>query len=476
MKRKIQGTILVIIIAFPSCSKEFLNVKNTQNLFRESYVSNLTTMEEYVRGIYYKLATAPFESGEVECTYPELVADNLRAISSTSYSRHATAVYNWVQQDFTGVSYQLWQNCYVDVRNCCFVIEEIDKYKSENPAKANYMKGQAFALRALVHFKLVNVFAQHYSYKANASHYGVPYITSSDVTKPFSRQTVAEVYDAMINDLNKAIELLPIAVTDTRFMNIMAAKALLARIYLFMEDYVNAKKMAKEVADNVPLMTVANGYPMDIFKWKTPSATETLFQLTPTSSNLFGRYIQGTTIKYSATNDIAEILTENNNDARYSWIKDSSIGANPVFLIKKFPKGVAPEVPAVIAKPDVAYYPAILRSSEMYLTVAEAAAKINDEATSKKYLNAIRKRADPAIEDIISTGQALLDSIYKERRKELAFEGMRMFDLQRWKMTVSRGDVLPGSPSSLPYPNERAISPIPSFDAMLVGLPQNPGY
>ncbi|WP_315816497.1 RagB/SusD family nutrient uptake outer membrane protein [Paraflavitalea speifideaquila] len=76
--------------------------------------------------------------------------------------------------------------------------------------------------------------------------------------------------------------------------------------------------------------------------------------------------------------------------------------------------------------PSIDYYPPIIRSSEMYLTAAEASAKINDDNTAKFYLNAIRKRADPTIADITATGNALIDSIYKERRKELCFEGFRM--------------------------------------------------
>jgi hypothetical protein len=70
----------------------------------------------------------------------------------------------------------------------------------------------------------------------------------------------------------------------------------------------------------------------------------------------------------------------------------------------------------------------------------------------------------------------LLDLIYKERRKELAFESLRMYDLQRWKKGVNRIDVMAGSPANLPYPSNKAIAPIPLSDVKLAGLTQNQDY
>ena len=64
----------------------------------------------------------------------------------------------------------------------------------------------------------------------------------------------------------------------------------------------------------------------------------------------------------------------------------------------------------------------------------------------------------------------------EERRKELAFESLRMADLQRWKAGVHRMDVLPGYPANLPFPNDKAIAPIPLADITYTGIPQNSGY
>ncbi|WP_350340319.1 RagB/SusD family nutrient uptake outer membrane protein [Paraflavitalea speifideaquila] len=84
----------------------------------------------------------------------------------------------------------------------------------------------------MVHFKLLNIFAQGYLFTANAGHPGIPYITTSDITKPYSRQTVAEVYTNLVADLQSALVLLPTFLNDCRIMNKQAAKALLADIFI----------------------------------------------------------------------------------------------------------------------------------------------------------------------------------------------------------------------------------------------------
>lgn len=468
--------LLFIAVFFASCTKDYLNIDNTQQLYRESYVRDISTLNDYVKGVYVRLSLY-FESGEMSSVYPELTADNIRPFSSTS-SPATDAAYNWVQQSIGGQNMnQLWTNSYLTIRMCNFAVEEVGKYRKENPDKADDIKGQALAVRALLYFKLVNTFAQHYTFSPDASHPGVPYITASDITRSYSRQSVAEIYDAMIADLSQALELLPAETADNRYMNRQAARALLARIYLFKEDFTNAKNVAAEVVNKVPLMTIAAGYPVDMFKLRSSSNTEALFQLYPQSlSNFLGRYFRRTPVAYMATNDLAGIFSENSKDIRTSWIKDTLITGATYRLIKKFPNAAAPEAVPAVTDVNNAYYPVILRSSEMFLTAAEAAAKTNDEAQARSYLNAIRKRADPTIADITATGQALLDSIYKERRKELAFEGLRMFDLQRWKKSVNRKDVLTGAAASLSYPNDKAISPIPDTEVRLSGISQNPNY
>lgn len=462
----------LIILCLISCKKSFLEVTDNSNLNRQSYVKNLKTMEEFQRGIYMNLSGS-YGGRYSVVIYPELMADNLKPPIPT---RPLTLHYNWSQvagnaNDFTINMNQAWTDLYGIIRSCNFVIEDVDKYADENQEKVEDIKGQAYAIRALMHLTLVNIFAQTYVFTASGSHAGIPYIATSDISEPYSRLTVAEVYNRMISDLDNAISLMPASVKDIRLINSIAAKALLTRIYLYKGDYFNAKKFGLEIINQVPLMSIGSGYPLDLFKNKQPAQTEILFQLIPVDNNYIYTGPLGTIFDidyFRITNDLVNVLTENSNDFRSKWVTNVS-GS---WRIKKFPLNSA----GIHSDPAADYYVPILRSSEIFLTVAEACAMTNDEINARVYLNAIRKRADPTAPDITASGQDLLDLIYKERRKELCFEGFRMWDLQRLKLGVHRTDVLSGYQTTLPYPSDKAISPIPMPDVKLIGLAQNPSY
>lgn len=475
-----QLTIFLSILSLFSCGKSFVELTDTSSLNRQTYVTDLNTMEHFVNGVYVMIDRDFM--GNLGSLYADIVSDNLKPVSE-SYS-DLLPHYSWTQiaelnpENAVGSSSTAmngdWRSSYLDIRSCNFVIEDIDKYRNENPAKSDNLKGQAYALRAMIHFKLMNIFAQPYAFSAGATHIGIPYVTASDITQPIHRATVAENYNSVIADLQEAIKLMPEQTTDTRLMNQLAAKAILARVYLFKQDYVTALKLAKEVYQKVPLMPVSGGYPDKMFSYLSPNKTEVLFQLSPVyikGSNGVGATFIGAFLRigtFAATNDITEILTEDPNDIRMNWV--TSIDG--IWVPTKYPAGVAKLHPAAYCD----YYQTVIRSSEMALTIAEAAAKTGDEGTSRELLNSIRLRANPLASPLETTGSALLDSIYKERRKELSFEGSRMFDLQRWQQGVHRKDAFIPAAANLEYPNNKAIAPLPLQDVQYANLQQNKDY
>lgn len=476
---------IAIISLLSACKKEFLEVPTKSVVFRQAYVTDLLTTGDYLNGAYIELARLINNSG---LNYPEIIADNIKPMTG---SNNFIACYSWAQHAddsqpgaITAGSMNangFWIGGNRIAQECSFVIEKADTYKDENPENADNIKGQAYALRALVYSMMVNIFAQTYSFTPDASHPGTPYFTHYDWTKPATRLSVRENYELIISDLNAAIQFLPaVQVTPTGFtyslFSKMAAKALLARVYLFKGDWLAAKNLASEVSTAVPIMTGAANYPSKLF---TNNETEALFQLPPSSpaaKESAGTYFTGFSaawysgVNYSlvATADIASLLRENPADVRRAWLKDSTLNR---INIKKFPVNVIPG----FTNPIQSYFQTLIRSSEMYLTAAEAYAQLQNRDSAVYYLDAIRKRAWSAAPSTTATGTALLDSIYKERRKELAFEGLRMYDIQRWKQDVNRSDV-PANIRTLPYGSDNAIAPIPISDVLQVGMPQNKGY
>jgi starch-binding outer membrane protein, SusD/RagB family len=470
--------LLIISLSGSGCKKNFLEVNDNNQLTRQSQVVDLNSMENFVRGLYTIMSRrGGFDDG-ITIAYADLVGDNLKPRDFPGIILQ----YKWAQQkdDLTGINTSAlnmngaWKLGYQLIRACSFVIEDCDKYRGENPEKADNLKGQAYAIRAYAHFRIATIFAQSYGYSADASHQGIPYIATSDITKKYSRQSVSEVYSSIVSDLNTALNLLPPTVTDIRFMNRNAAKALLARVSLFKGDYLTAATLAKEVALVIPLMSIEQGYPNGLFMNKQPNATEVLFQETPSNEifNFFtGTYLRGQNLSYDATSDIARLLKESFNDARSQWVTDN-LG---IWSVTKFPIKVT-GTPALNSTPESDYYQPVIRSSEMFLTAAEAFAKLGDENNARFYINTLRKRASPDFIESNAAGAELMALIQIERRKELCFEGFRLFDIQRWKQDINRIDVSDGAPKILRYPNDKAISPIPIQDVNMMGINQNLGY
>ena len=127
----------------------------------------------------------------------------------------------------------------------------------------------------------------------------------------------------------------------------------------------------------------------------------------------------------------------------------------------------------------------VMRLSEVYLVAAEASLPAS-EADAKTYLNDLVTQRDTAFAGYTSSGAALLNDIVQERRKELALEGDRLFDLNRLKQTITRVQN-PGSIQAGPgnvnlvitYTDYRRIAPIPQSETQAntnIAGQQNPGY
>ena len=117
----------------------------------------------------------------------------------------------------------------------------------------------------------------------------------------------------------------------------------------------------------------------------------------------------------------------------------------------------------------------VLRLSEVYLIAAESAARTNKEADALKYLNALVAQRDASLV-YASTGATLIEDIITERRKELAFEGDRFFDLNRLKRDIVR---VGGKYQvrNVPFSNNFRIGPIPQSERNAnPNISQNPGY
>lgn len=109
-----------------------------------------------------------------------------------------------------------------------------------------------------------------------------------------------------------------------------------------------------------------------------------------------------------------------------------------------------------------------IRYADVLLMAAEAFAQTGNDARARTELNKVRTRAGVA--SINSSGQQLLEDIYRERRLELSGEGYRFWDLVR---TGKAAEAIPGF-----QVGKHELFPIPQVEIDLAGgrWSQNPGY
>ncbi|TAJ54668.1 MAG: RagB/SusD family nutrient uptake outer membrane protein, partial [Chitinophagaceae bacterium] len=125
----------------------------------------------------------------------------------------------------------------------------------------------------------------------------------------------------------------------------------------------------------------------------------------------------------------------------------------------------------------------VVRLSEVYLIAAEASYQTGNIPQALTYVNQVATRRDAAFAGYASAGAQVLEDILTERRKELAFEGHRFWDLVRYNRDVVRVNVNGNYPGNVPLTiakdNFRRILPIPQTELDAnpnIKSQQNTGY
>jgi tetratricopeptide (TPR) repeat protein len=457
--------LLSVSFLLGSCKKSFLEKAPANGLSPTEALSDEAGMQGAVNGIYSDLRAVALYGRDFPIL-GDLQADNIY-VERRNSGRYLPQ-YNYTQTVNDAVVTEMWQVGYNTILRANQVIDA--KVTTSGAAS---IRAEAYAARGLVYFKLVNIYARPYTDNPDAL--GVPLVLHYDPYALPGRSKVSEVYAQIVSDLKTALQTAPNYSTSVRLSK-YAIEGLLARAYLYMGDYANAKTAAVDVISNSGFSLVSpDNY---VAYWHNASArtdkVETLFEVDADviNNNAFddfsGMYENGYNDMY-ATSGLVSLYS--NTDVRTSvlYLTQTKSGADAI-AVDKFPSASSSDRDNI----------KVMRLSEVYLIAAEAAARTNDEATALNYLNALMAQRDPGM-TYSSSGATLINDIVTERRKELAFEGDRLYDLNRLKQNITR-TIDPGSipaPASIPYSDPRRIAPIPQAEtqanATLAGE-QNPGY
>lgn len=423
-------------LLFTACGKSFLEIDPMTEVSTENAIKDVASMRTSIVGTYSRLK--PYEYyGRNTVILPELMSDNVY-ISSRNSGR-LVAFGNYTPIPSESNLRDQWRRMYITAANASMLIQkgEVLTIPESQMNEYNQILGEAYTIRALNYFDLLKMYAQPYHYTAGATHMGVPIVkvlpvSLSELVYP-GRSTVKEGYDWIVDNLQKAIEIMPDrliingsnSTKKTRF-SLNGAKALLSRTYLYMGQNELAAQLATEVIDSkqYTLLTSANL----VTGFKSLNSSESIFEVAFDQTNNIGNDVVAALYSQSSYGDALATAELYNlydaNDARRGFIRvgSRSSAENPAHIVNKYE--------------NISTYNEhikVIRLAEVHLNRAEAYAKMGPayEAQAQADLNLIRKRANPNAADLSLTGQALLDEILVERRRELAFEGHRLFDLTR---------------------------------------------
>ncbi len=452
--------VLLVVLFTVSCSKDFLELQPQQAVSTANALSTVGDFEAAIIGGYDGLSHSNYY-GRYFVLVTDIMSDDVKQNASANRASD-WAEYAGSSTDNNNLSGNIWEYAYRVIDRANRILE------AETDANINNVLGQAYALRALVHFDLVRIYGQHYTYTADASHLGIPIVTTVDPFQKPARNTVKEVYDQVIADFNMALSLIDDA-NNSFILTKNAVKALLSRVYLYKEDWANAASMASDVINSGDFSLVPNGSYTDIFS--LDHSSEAIFEIDMNETDkrgtdaLAGMYLGSGYGDYLPSEDLLNVIPA--GDVRGTlFATDLTIGGGIYgnLRVNKY------------SDPLGLNNTPVIRLSEVYLNRAEANYHLNNTSAAQADVNLIRKRGLPTAADVTVTGADLLAEILLERRIELSYEGHRLWDLTRNKMGVFRTDCT-AEVCSIPYPSDRFILAIGLFETNVnENIVQNPGY
>lgn len=454
MKKTIKNLIFISItlfsVTFTGCEK-FLDSNPQGYLNQENFPVSAQDALLAVNAAYAPMRFASYHSG----TFPilDIMSDDARKGSNPNDAASTIGPYDNFTFTTTGAELaSWWTTLYQAIKMANVVIIKVADIDMDADLKNRYL-GEAHFLRALYYFDLVRAWG------------GVPLVTELNPPLQLGRSTREEVYDLIESDLLFAIEHLP---EKTAYPSDQlgrasrgAANALMAKVALFQQDYINTEKYALEVINsNVygleSVFVDANGVAGE-------HGIESVFEIgaagqeappgnqyanvqgvrgTPNrgwgfnrpTPNLRGVFEEGDPRMKGTIIDLGDVIDGitiigDGPTPDVTTDEDDNIIEVEAYNRKVWTPGN--DVPS-----QFGHNRRLIRYADVLLMAAEALNENNKPGEALVYLNEVRLRArqgdDAILPDVTTTDKDELRSvILLERRRELAMEGHRFWDLVR---------------------------------------------
>ncbi len=478
-------SIFFISIALYGC-EDFLDTEPVEQISIDEQLSSKDGLLAAVSGIYKDLETLQSSnfhvySGILSGNYTFAPSITTGEINTNSEARIAnTYEFENTPDDLEYESF--YDNSYELINQINLLLELKTSFNFLTEQELSQLEAELLAIRAFTHYNLSLLFAQNINFTPDGSHPGIIY--NQQRIRPTidfpARETVARTYELIQEDLDNALalftdrQILSVGESSSYF-NTLTTTAIYAKIALQFNDWEKAANYASTVINTSGIqLTSSNDY---VNQWLTNGdLDETILSFAAprdsdggVSSSFAEFYTFISTNNYKSLVASGDLLNAYEaNDLRLELYQEQELDA-----VVNGERVVLPFVFSRKFQPDNETL--YLRLSEVLLIQAEALQRINPgDPIALTNLNQIRQRAGLTL---LNNSANILEEIFQERRRELAFENNSFFDLLRYQKDVSRNLGCIAATCDITYPSPFLILPIPNNSVRNnENMVQNEGY
>ena len=428
--------ILALFVRFSACS-DWLDVKPKKTVEEEELFSREIGFKEALTGAYIKMANTNLYAKNLSYGFLDILGQRYKHDFTGVVSYQDELYYTFPSSVTESLTTTIWENMYNVIADLNNLLYWADKNKKVFTTAHYYevIKGEALGLRAFLHFDLLRMFGPVYKVNPDAASICYRSTFSREAKELLPARVVA---DSIISDLKRAEDILtgadPLlfdfpqqaseeeAMEGDRFlvyrhkrMNLYAVKAMLARVYLYVQNKENAAEYASEVINS------------GIFELVSDNSTDRIFSTEIIFSIYVDKFADQLVNEFTRNFKIAgrqffeemfDITTDGANDIRVREGVAFDYDANNVSSRKFKQDNLWPSIESTIP---------LIRLPEMYYILAECE---EDYTTSASFLNTVRdiRGIDGTRYDSPATKLA---EIEKEYRKEFYGEGQLFYFYKR---------------------------------------------
>jgi hypothetical protein len=453
MQQRYLILILSAGLALPGC-KKYLRMPVSESV---SSIDSLVNCENLAN--QYPLFGEQFISLELSADNYYVPDNNIQDITPLDWR-----IYSWDPKIFDAQESSLELNkAYEQINDANEIIQALPGIRTSpaEQARRDQVEGTAHFHRAHAFYNMLQLFAKPYDPVTAAHDWGIPLKLTPDFHEVLVRASVADSYAQVISDLQlAAAKLRPLPAGNNRNIpSRIAAWALMARMYQTMRKDSMALLYADSCLQQYPFLLDYNDC-VGLDKPFADTNPEVIFQAyMPTHSRMLSIIRRGVAVVDSdlyasyATNDLrAELYYRQQN--------------KKVVVNASYTGGL--------------YYFSGLATDEIYLIRAECRARLGQYTAAWNDLQTLlrcRYRKGTYYPVQLVDEHYVLQQILTERRKELAFRGLRWSDLRRLNTTMpgqTMQRLVNGKTYVLKPGDIRYVFPFPDDALAGTTMPQNP--